>query len=98
MNQKFEIIFDKVITSPLMKKNFVLGLSGGPDSICLLHLLKNYIQNNDNINLNLFPVVVDHQIRKNSEIEAKKVKQFSENLGFNTKIRVALSFILKSII
>ena len=85
MNQKFEIIFDNLITLPLMKKNFILGLSGGADSICLLHLLKKYIENNNNINI--APVVVDHGIRKNSEIEAKKVKQYSENLGFKTKIK-----------
>ena len=85
MIQKFQIIFDNIITLPLMKNNNVLGLSGGPDSICLLHLLKKYIEKNDHINL--LPIIVDHQIRKNSHIEATMVKKYSESLGFKTKIK-----------
>ena len=85
MIQKFQTILDNLLTFPLMKNNYVLGLSGGVDSVCLLNLLKKYIEQNNHINL--FPIIIDHQIRKNSSIEAKKVKKYSEILGFKTKIK-----------
>ena len=85
MIQKFQTILDNLLTFPLMKNNYVLGLSGGVDSVCLLNLLKKYIEQKNHINL--FPIIIDHQIRKNSSIEAKKVKKYSEILGFKTKIK-----------
>ena len=87
MNQEFDKIFEKHIFPLQRINNFVLGLSGGCDSICLLHLLKSFIEKNQQVEINLLPIIIDHSIRKNSDIEAKKVKKYSENLGFDTKIR-----------
>ena len=41
--------------------------------------------------INLFPVIIDHQIRKNSSIEAQTVKIISEKYGFLTKIKKIVS-------
>ena len=87
MNQEFDKIFEKYIFSSASNNNFILGLSGGADSICLLHLLKKFIENNHDVKINLLPIIVDHSLRKNSDVEAKTVKKYSEDLGFKTKIR-----------
>ena len=55
----------------------VVGVSGGPDSICLLHLLwciqKEY-------NLTLYAVHLNHQFRGiDSDGDASYVKEFHEN-------------------
>ena len=36
------------------KKRFILGLSGGIDSMALLHLLKNFIKCNQNLKIEVF--------------------------------------------
>lgn len=67
--------------------NFVLGLSGGVDSTALLILLKNFIKNCPDININVYPIIIDHGLRSNSFSEAKAVKDISQSLGFQTIIK-----------
>ena len=55
-----------------------VAVSGGIDSICLLHFL--YSQK-DNLHINLVAVNVDHQIRENSATDSKFVADFCKNLG-----------------
>lgn len=53
----------------------LVGVSGGADSICLLHLLFSRLDH---------PLVVahlDHQLRPGSALEADKVRMFAEKLG-----------------
>lgn len=45
------------------KRTVIIGLSGGPDSVCLLHILA---QIKDQYNLNLIAAHLDHEWRKNS--------------------------------
>ena len=73
------------------KKVFVLGLSGGLDSMALLHLLKNFIEINQNLLIEIYPVIIDHDLRPNSRHEALAVKKVSEKLGFKTTIKKILS-------
>ena len=56
------------------KKNsrFVVGVSGGSDSLALTSIV-NSISKEDNYKF--FFAIVDHGIRKNSDIEAQKVKK-----------------------
>ena len=69
------------------KKRFVLGLSGGIDSMALLHLLKSFIECNSNPKIEVFPVIIDHGLRPNSAIEANAVLNIALNLGFETIIK-----------
>ena len=73
------------------KKVFVLGLSGGSDSMALLHLLKNFMEINQNLSIEIYPVIIDHDLRSNSRDEALAVKKVSEKLGFKTIIKKILS-------
>ncbi len=69
-----------------LKGNLVIGLSGGPDSTFLLYCFKLLNDNDKSNNLNIFPVIVDHKLRKESSLEAKKVKQFASLMGFKAEI------------
>ena len=69
------------------KRLFVLGLSGGMDSMALLYLLKNFVKNNKNFEIEIFPVIIDHNLRLGSNIEAQEVNKIAKNLGFKTNVK-----------
>lgn len=50
------------------KSTVILGLSGGPDSLTLLHILKE-LESPEN--LNIVPVHVNHQLRENADEEER---------------------------
>lgn len=54
------------------KKPFLVAVSGGPDSLALTALSKLYINENKS---KAYFVIIDHNIRKNSSIEANQVKK-----------------------
>lgn len=62
--------------------SIVLGVSGGPDSICMLNIL-NDIRKDESINLNFKIVVahINHMIRKEADEELEFVKLFCQNIG-----------------
>ncbi|PPR39711.1 MAG: tRNA(Ile)-lysidine synthase [Alphaproteobacteria bacterium MarineAlpha8_Bin1] len=60
-----------------------LCVSGGPDSMALVVLMNNWIKKN-NGKITIFHF--NHGLRKESEIESKFVKKFSNNLGYECKI------------
>ncbi len=77
MLKKFLTIIQK---NQLIEKGnkIVVGVSGGPDSICLLHLLWRIRKN---FNLNLYSVHLNHQFRgKEAEEDALYVKKICEKL------------------
>ena len=82
-NNHFQVICKNLTSS---NKIFVLGLSGGMDSMALLYLLKNFIQNNEKFKIEIFPVIIDHNLRRVSSKEAHELKKIANNLGFKTKI------------
>ena len=64
------LIIEKKLYKSLNKKNLfesnpsiAVAVSGGPDSIALVFLLKNWIRKNKG---ELIAIIVDHQIRKKS--------------------------------
>ena len=83
-NNKFK---DLCCNLKIDKRRFVLGLSGGIDSMALLHLLKNFIEGNKKLKIEIFPVIVDHSLRSNSAKEANDVLNSAFNLGFETIIK-----------
>ena len=60
----------------------VLGVSGGPDSICMLNIL-NDIKNDETINLKYEIIVahINHLIRKEAKEDENYVKDFCEKIG-----------------
>ena len=74
-----------------LNKNFLfennpkiaVAVSGGPDSMALTFLLQNWIKNN---NGTLIAIIIDHQIRIASGIEAKQVKKNLDKLKIKSKI------------
>ena len=75
-------LFKKVFN--IINKNYIfennptvaIGVSGGPDSIALVFILKQWIKIKKG---NLIALIVDHQIRENSFLEAKQVKNFLDH-------------------
>ncbi len=72
----FKIFLDKNLKS----KKFVIGVSGGPDSLALAYFSKIYC---DEKKLDFTCIIIDHGVRKGSRKEAQKVK----NLLLKKKIK-----------
>lgn len=56
----------------------VIGVSGGPDSICLLHILNEL---KTELNIEIFVAHINHMIRKEAEEETTYVENFCKHLG-----------------
>ncbi len=78
----------------LNKKNYLVAVSGGPDSLALAALTKAYI---DYKKTNFHYVLVDHGIRKNSNKEAEKVKKLLKKNQINLKIILNKKKIIRNI-
>ena len=65
------------------KPNIAVAVSGGPDSMCLIHLLKNWINLNRG---NLVALIIDHQLRKESKEESHLIKKYLLKNKISTKI------------
>ena len=64
--------------------SIVIGVSGGPDSICLLHVL-NELKNK--LNFKIHVAHINHMIREEADEETEYVKKFCENLGIECYIK-----------
>ena len=67
----------------LNKKNYLIAVSGGPDSLALVALSKAYSINKKT---KFYYVLVDHNLRKESEKEANKVKQLLKKKQIHLRI------------
>ncbi len=74
-------IYKKFEKNLNIKDDLIVAVSGGPDSLALSFLTKIYSIKNK---LNITYLIVNHNLRKNSTLEAKyvqkKLKKFSMNL------------------
>ena len=66
-----------------INENFIVAVSGGPDSLALSFLAKIYSIKHS---LNVKYVIVDHKLRKNSTLEAKYVQKQLKKFSINLKI------------
>ena len=78
----------------LNKKSYSVGVSGGPDSLALVALTKAYSYKKK---INFKYVLVDHNIRKNSNQEAQKVKNLLKKKNIYLKIFLNKKKITKNI-
>ena len=78
----------------LKRKKYVVAVSGGPDSLALVALTKAY---NFYTKVKYYYVLVNHNIRKNSGQEARKVKQLLKKKKINLKIFLNKKKIVKNI-
>lgn len=64
----------------LIEKNdkIVVGVSGGPDSICLLNILNNL---KDRLQISIVVAHINHMIRKEAEEETKYVEDFCKRIN-----------------
>ena len=76
------------------KKNYLVAVSGGPDSLALSALAKAYTYNKKT---KFHYVLVDHNIRKHSSHEAKKVKKLLNKKNISLKIIINKKKITKNI-
>ena len=68
--------------------SIVIGVSGGPDSICLLYVLNDLKKE---LNFKIYVAHINHMIRKEADEETEYVKKFCKNIGvecFTKKIDV----------
>ena len=91
-NLKKNYLFDQAFIRNIYKKfelnvkgvdSTLVAVSGGPDSLSLAFLAKCYSINNS-VKFNY--ALVDHKLRKDSDLEAKKVVQILKKIGVNCKI------------
>ena len=83
LNQRVNKIFKKFEKSFKIDTNFIVGVSGGSDSLALAFLTKVYALKK---NLNPRYFIVDHKLRKESTYEAHKVKRILKSLKINSQV------------
>lgn len=83
-NNKMLTVIDKIIGSVkgsgLIKPgmNIIIGLSGGPDSLCLLDVL---VILKKKIDINIFAVHVNHHLRESADEEQRHVEKICAEYG-----------------
>ena len=82
-NKRAKKIYNKFEKSLGIRENFAVAVSGGPDSLALAFLAKIY-----SIKYKLSPkfFIVDHKLRSESTMEAKKIKKILDQLLINSEI------------
>ena len=76
------------------KKTFLIAVSGGPDSLALTALAKSYSYENK---CKIYYVLVDHNLRKDSSLEAISVKKLLKKNQINLNILKNKELIKKNV-
>ena len=82
-NKKIKQIYNHFYRSLRIDNNFIVGVSGGPDSLALAFLAKIY-SIEKNLKVKFF--IVDHKLRSESTKEAKYVKKLLKKFSINVEI------------
>tara|TARA_B100001173_G_scaffold153016_1_gene132694 strand:+ start:194 stop:1219 length:1026 start_codon:yes stop_codon:yes gene_type:complete len=82
-NKRIAQIYNKFERHLSVDKDFIVAVSGGPDSLALSFLAKIYSIKKK---LNVKYYIVDHNLRNNSTEEAKNVKNQLKNFSINLGI------------
>ena len=83
--QKLYKVFSNNLKSlDVSNKKIMVGVSGGADSLSILFFSQCYALKN---NAKLYPVIIDHKLRKESSSEAKNLKyKLKKNFNIHCKI------------
>ena len=76
-------IYRKFENISKLNQDFIVGVSGGPDSLALCFLTKIYAIKKS---LNAHYYIIDHSLRKNSSTEAKSVKNLLKKYNIKSDI------------
>ena len=82
-NQKIKKIYNNFVRSFKINQDFIVGVSGGPDSLALAFFAKIYSIENQ---LNVKFLIIDHKLRRDSTKEAKQVKRILKNFFIDCEI------------
>jgi len=82
-NKKIKKIYDNFVRTLKINQDFIVGVSGGPDSLALAFFAKIYSIENQ---LNVKFLIVDHKLRRESTQEAKHVKKILKNFSIDCDI------------
>ena len=85
-NEFVKDVLNTINKHKLIKENdkVVVGVSGGPDSICLLHVLNNI---KSMLNFEIVVAHINHQIRPEADEETEYVKEFCDKLNVKCFVR-----------
>ena len=62
----------------------VIGVSGGPDSICLLHVLKEL---KNELNFKIYVAHINHMIREEADFETEYVIEFCKKYNIDCYVK-----------
>lgn len=83
-----EEVLQTIETYNLIEKNdkIVIGVSGGPDSICLLHVLYGL---KERLGIEIVVAHVNHMLRDVADLETEYVQNFCKKLGIECYVKKA---------
>ncbi len=83
-----EEVLKTIETYNLIEKNdkIVIGVSGGPDSICLLHVLYGL---KERLGIEIVVAHVNHMLRDVADLETEYVQSFCKKLGIECYVKKA---------
>jgi len=81
--RKIYLTFKKQLYFQIKNEKFCIGVSGGPDSLALAFLGKIFSKE---FNRKFIALIVDHNLRKQSGIEAQKIKKVLTKHKIRAKI------------
>lgn len=75
-----DAIIQSILASGTINRDAVVvaGVSGGPDSLCMLHALN---QLRETLNLTIVPVHINHKFRKKATSEQKHIEKLCKEMG-----------------
>ncbi len=82
-NKKISQLYNVFIKDFNINENFIVAVSGGPDSLALAFLTKIYSINNG---IKCRYYIIDHKLRKESTEEANQVKKILNHLNIKSEI------------
>lgn len=81
-----EQVYNCIKKYKLINENdkIVIGVSGGPDSICILHVLNSL---KEKLKIQIFVAHVNHMIREEADSETEYVQEFCASLGIECFVK-----------